>query len=117
MSEIQMSKLSMIACMAVAVLATPAVSHPEDEFGGAARQGIATADYAQQAIDKLIAQKKIPRSWVSATLVNFDFRTKNGVDQYVLTYENSAIKNPAERKLYIFMSTTGQFMSASHSLN
>src|SRR5215217_7158205 len=106
-----MRKLSMSLSLALAMLAAPVAAHPEDEIDSPAMRGRSAAGAAQQAIERLVAQKKLPPSWSNATLVNFDFRNKNGTDQYVLTYENSAIKQPAKRKLYVLMSTNAEFIS------
>jgi len=106
-----------VLSIGLAIVAAPVAAHPEDEIGGAAQRGLSAADHAQQAISKLVAQKKLPPSWANATLVNFDFRNKSGTDQYVLTYENSAIKQPAKRKLFVLMTASGQFISAGYKLS
>jgi hypothetical protein len=107
--------LAMTSAFAAMTLTTPLAAHPEDE-GMFAPRGPSTAELAKQAIDSLVEKKKLPASWSAAKLVSFDFRTKNGVDQYVLIYENSAIKQAAKRKLYVLMSTSGEFLSANHKL-
>jgi hypothetical protein len=48
-------------------------------------------------------------------MTKFDYREKNG-GQYVLTYENPAIKLAAKRKLFVVMTTDGKFVSAGHKL-
>jgi hypothetical protein len=63
-----------------------------------------------------VAKKKLPATWTGAKLVSFDYRTKNGVDQYVLLFENPSVKQAAKRKLYVLMSTSGAFISAKHKL-
>ena len=109
--------LVMAAAAASSLLAAPAAAHPEDEFGNSAPRGPSTTELAQAAIEKLVAQKKLPASWSNAKLSNFDYRDKNGVGQYVVTYENSAIKVAGKRKLYVVMSTSGEFISAGYKLS
>jgi len=111
-----MRKLTVVLAIAVAAsaLGAPAFAHPEDEF---TYRGPSTAELAEAAIGKLITQKKLSPSWASAKLASFDYRSKNGTDQYVLTYENPAVKQAAKRKLYVIMSTSGSFISASHKLS
>jgi Family of unknown function (DUF6488) len=113
-----MGKLSLLIAAAAAslIVAAPAAAHPEDEFGGSISRGPSTSELAQAAIEKLVAQKKLPASWTNAKLAGFDYRTKNGTDQYVLTYENAAIKQPSKRKLYVLMSASGEFISAGYKL-
>lgn len=46
----------------------------------------------------------------------FDYRDRNG-GQYVLTYENAAIKQAAKRKLLVVMTTDGKFVSAGQKVS
>jgi len=110
-----MHKLMMFAAVTTLGLASPAFAHPEDE-GMSAPRGPSTGELAQEEINKMIAQKKLPASWSSAKMTKFDYREKNG-GQYVLTYENAAIKQAAKRKLYVVMTTDGKLVSAGHKLS
>ena len=110
-----MRKLILIASAAFLIPSVPASAHPEDE--SCARRGPSTAELARLAIQKLVEQKKLPASWTKATVSGFDYRDKNGRREYVVTYENTAIKAAAKRKLYVVMSTTGEFISAGHKLS
>ena len=109
-----MRKLILIASFAALGLASPAIAHPEDE-GMSVPRGPSTADLAQDEINKLIAQKKLPGSWASAKMTKFDYRQKDG-GQYVLTYENAKVKEVAKRKLFVIMTTDGKLVSARHKL-
>ena len=110
-----MRKLMIFAAVSVIGLASPAVAHPEDEQSNAAPRGPSTAELAQQEIGKLIARKKLPASWANAKMTKFDYRGKNG-GQYVLIYENAAVKQAAKRKLFVVMTIGGKFVSAGHKL-
>ena len=105
---------AMAAAVSASLFAAPASAHPEDEFG--AYRGPTTSERAQVAIAKLVSEKKLPASWNNATLVAFDYRTKNGVDQYVVTFQNPAVKQSSKRKLYVIMTTGGEFISAGYKL-
>ena len=109
-----MRKLMIFAAVAAICVASPALAHPEDE-GTMVARGPSTAELAQVEINKLIAQKKLPASWSKAKITSFDYREKNG-GQYVLIYENSAIKLASKRKLFVVMTTNGTFVSAAHKL-
>jgi hypothetical protein len=115
--EIPMRKLILIASAACLIPSAPAAAHPEDEFASSAPRGPSTTELAQAAIEKLVQQKKLPASWTKAKVSGFDYREKNGRGEYVVTYENAAIKAAAKRKLYVVMSTTGEFISARHKLS
>ena len=110
-----MRKLSIfLAVVASSMIAAPAIAHPEDEFGGYATRRPSTAEVAQEAINQMVAKKQLPATWTAAKLVSFDVRTRNGIDQYVLMFENTSVKQAAKRKLYVIMSTSSRFISASH---
>jgi hypothetical protein len=110
-----MRKLFLMAGIAALGLASPALAHPEDEYPTAPR-GPSTAELAQEAINRLVAQKKLPASWNGAKMTKFDYRENNG-GQYVLTYENPAIKQAAKRKLFVVMTTDGKLVSTGHKLS
>src|SRR5215213_9794407 len=108
----------MTLCMAVLVAAAPVplIAHPEPAELGEFR-GPTTSELAVEAISNLVRAKKLPASWNSAKLTSFDLRSKNGTDQYVLIFENPAIKVAGKRKLYVLMGTGGQFISAGYKLS
>lgn len=98
----------------VAISATPAIAHPEDEMGGRYERAPTTTELAQQAVVKLVTQAKLPASWTNARVVKSDIRTRKGVEQMVVTFQNDAIRQAAKRKLYVIMTSGGQFISANH---
>lgn len=109
----------LLICLAgasVAIAATPAIAHPEDEMGGRYERAPTTTELAQQAVVKLVTQAKLPASWTNARVVKSDVRTRKGVKQMVITFQNDAIRQVAKRKLYVVMTSDGQFISANHKL-
>ena len=101
-----------VAFIPSAIAFSPVAAHPEPRED----RGPSTTERAQQAVLKLISQAKLPASWANATVTKFDVRSKNGIDQYVIVFENKAIRQPAKRTLYVIMSTSGDFVSAGHKL-
>ena len=71
-----MRKLIMFAAFATFGLVGPALAHPED-FGMSVPRGPSTGELAQEEINKLVAQKKLPASWTSAKMTKFDYRETN----------------------------------------
>ena len=111
-----MRKLTMLAAAASLILVgAPAWAHPEDE-GSDYRRGPSTAEMAQLEINNLVAMKKLPASWTRARMVNVDYRARNG-GQYVLLFENAAIKQPAKRRLYVVMTISGGLVSTGYKLS
>jgi len=48
------------------------------------------AELAQDAVVKLVTQAKLSSSWAKAKAIKTDVRTKNGMQQLVVTFQNKA---------------------------
>lgn len=109
-------RIGILAFAALATLATPVLAHPggHDEQYRPQRKPI--AEVAQEAVVKLVTQAKLPASWSKAKPVKTAMRTKNGVQQWVVTFQNNAERRRSKRVLYVIMSDDGAFVSANHKL-
>ena len=103
--------LSAVAVASMAVVATPAIAHDPLE---ARPQRKPIAELAKEAVVKLVTQSKLPASWAKIDASNSDLRANDGKPQWVVTFENPQIKSASKRKLYVTMTGTGEFVSASH---
>src|SRR5215213_8324086 len=103
-----MKRLALAAALAVSTLSGPAFAHPEPDFEQYSRPPI--SDLAKQALIKLVSQRKLPASWSNAQVAKLDLRVKDGAQQWVVTFTNPAIRVPAQRTLYVLMSTSGEFI-------
>ena len=101
---------------ASAFSATPALAHPEDDFGSRYERAPTRTELAQEAVVKLVAQAKLPATWTDASVTGVQTRTKKGVEQFVVKLENPKIKQAAKRFLYVIMTADGKFISANHKL-
>jgi hypothetical protein len=111
-------RLLVLAVVALGTFATPALAHPEghdNQFRVAERRPV--SELAQEAVVKLVTQAKLPASWVKAKPVKSQVRTKNGAQQWVVTFQNRAERRPTKRLLYVLMTSTGEFISANHKLS
>lgn len=108
--------LTCLAGATFALSAAPANAHPEDEMAGRYERAPSTAELANEAVVKLVAQSKLATSWTKARAVKTVTRTRKGAEQYVVTFRNDAIRQPAKRMLYVIISADGKFVSANHKL-
>lgn len=110
-------RLSFLVFAAAASLSAPALAHPEghDEPSQAERRPV--SELAQDAVVKLVTQGKLPASWSKATQTKRDLRTKNGKQQWVITFHNKAERRRAKQTLYVLMTPDGEFISANHRLS
>ena len=104
--------LCLMALIAVAY-AAPALSHPEpDELS----RPPSVSELAADAISNLVKTKKLPASWTNAKQLSLDLRTKNGAYQYVVVFENPAIKEAGKRKLYVVFGVSRELISTGYKL-
>ena len=101
---------------AVGSLATPAIAHPEGHEEEYRPQRRPIADLAKDSVVKLVTQAKLPASWSKTKATKSELRTRQGAQQWVVTFQNLAERNRAKRVLYVIMSTEGRFISANHRL-
>lgn len=108
---------SMALAAAVAGLSLPAIAHPgghDDEYKPKRRP---IAELAQESVVKLVTQAKLPASWSKVKPLKSEIRSKNGGQQWVVSFQNPAERNRAKRMLYVIMSPEGAFISANHKLS
>ncbi len=105
------------AVAAVAFLAVPALAHPDEHDQQYRVERKPIGQSAQEAVIKLVAQAKLPASWSKAKPLDTKMRTKDGAEQWVVTFRNGQIRNSAKRNLYVIMNTEGGFISANHKLS
>ncbi len=100
---------------AVGSIAVPAVAHP-DGHGEYVPQRRPIAEMAQGSVVKLVTQAKLSASWTKAKPLKSEVRTKNGAQQWVVTFQNPSERVRAKRTLYVIMDADGSFASANHKL-
>lgn len=99
-----------------ASLASPALAHPEGHDNEYRPQRRPIAELAQESVVRLVTQAKLPASWSKVKPAKSAVRTKNGAQQWVVTFQNPAERNRAKRTLYVIMTPDGAFISANHRL-
>ncbi len=61
----------------------------------------------------LVEQGKIDASWKSATIVKSQNKMNGEQAEWVVTFNNTQVSDPAKDTLYIFLSTTGDYIAAN----
>ena len=110
-------RLSFLLFAAVAILSPPVLAHPEGHDEPYRAEPRPISEQAQDAVVKLVTQGKLPASWSKAVQTKRDLRTKNGKQQWVITFHNKAERRRAKRTLYMLMTPGGEFISANHRLS
>lgn len=109
-------RLAYLALIAMTFVPAQVTAHPEGHDVQERVQPRPVAEIAKASIVKLVTQAKLPASWSQAQLIGNRTRTRNGVDQLVITFENRAIRKQSKRRLYVLMTPGGEFISANHKL-
>lgn len=109
-------RFAISALAALAFAAAPALAHPEGHDRQYQAERRPVAELAQDAIVKLVTQAKLPASWAKAEAIKSDVRTRNGAQQWVITFENKADRRRGKRLLFVLMTPEGDFISANHRL-
>ena len=108
----------LIAIVAAGSFSGAALAHPDghdEQFRVAERRPI--PDVAQDAVVKLVSKAKLPASWAKAKPIKSAVRTKNGAQQWVVTFRNNSERRRAKRLLYVLITPGGEFISANHKLS
>ena len=72
---------------------------------------------AEMAVASLIAGGKIDESWSSTTVSSSEKKDFNGSAEWVVTFANDKVTDPAKQKLYVFMSLSGEYIAANYTGN
>ena len=70
---------------------------------------------AVDSIGVLIKKKKLEDSWSKAEFVSIEKKQFGKKMEWLAIYKNSAVKDVAKQKLYIFMKLSGEFLAANYS--
>jgi len=70
-------------------------------------------EFAANRVVILVSNGKIDKSWESVKAALAEQRANGYKTEWVVTFKNSEISEPAKRTLYIFLSSTGEFIAAN----
>ena len=96
--------------------APKADAHPE-RHGPSFIDGEQATYNAQMMKESLVEEKKLESSWllIRRESAKVTKRTMKGREEWMVTFVNEKVKDPAKRTLYVFFTLTGQFVVANHT--
>lgn len=92
---------------------SPAFAHPDHDMIEMESPREVALTSAVDVKARLIERGAIPASWRDVAASNATLRQRNGADEWVVTFRNDAVTNPAERVLYVVLSYTGVYIAAN----
>ncbi len=110
-------RLAFLALAALTVVGTPVAAHPDGHDNQYSAERRPIAEIAKDSVVKLVTQAKLAASWSKAASTGSQMRTKNGAEQWVITFGNKATRVRAKQRLYVPMTPDGEFISANHKLS
>ena len=70
---------------------------------------------ASEIINNLVKQKVIDKSWISTPVIHVEQKTFNGKKEWVVSFLNEEIADAKKRKLYVFLTLSGNYIAANYT--
>ncbi len=70
---------------------------------------------ATEIVAVLVKKEKLDESWASVTASSVEEKTFNGNPEWVVLFVNDKITDPAKQKLYIFLTSGGDYIAANYT--
>ncbi|GGN55975.1 hypothetical protein GCM10011349_33190 [Novosphingobium indicum] len=103
-----------VAAVSAMALGAPACAHPEGHENHARSERKPVRVSAKEAVVKLVTQSKLPASWAKVEAGDAALKPVGGESRWVVTFENAAIREASQRKLYVVLTASGEFVSAGY---
>ncbi len=68
---------------------------------------------ATKQISRLVEAEKLASSWELSRLKTVEMRELEEANEYVVTFSNSKVADPAKATLYIFLTEAGEYLAAN----
>jgi hypothetical protein len=78
-------------------------------------EGKTAQKMASMEIKRLVKERKIGLSWLSATYLKSVEKKFGSEKEWVVIFKNGKIKNNKKKKLYVFLSSFGDFLAANYT--
>lgn len=107
-----------IALFSLALLLAAPVSafaHPEDEVFVQRSPQLMAASRAGYVVETMTTRGVIEASWRNLSPASVVQRQRNGAAEWVVTYRNDAIANPARPTLYVMLTPAGDYIAANYT--
>lgn len=90
-------------------------NHPKHELLDEAKCSTEIQEIAKKEVKRLVLEKKVPKSWKSASILKMGKAQNAFTDDWVVVFENLKIKNKTKQNLYIFIGAYGDFAAANYT--
>ncbi len=98
------------------VMAGPGHDHGHSHAQAPVNQEVAEKN-ADKVITSLVERGKIDKIWSSTKASSVDKKQVSGRTEWVVTYNNEKIADKDKQKLYVFLTTGGEYIAANYTGN
>ncbi len=95
----------------------PAGAHPDHDMYEAENPRELAMASAVNIVARMIERGAIPASWSAIHPGGASLRQRNGVNEWVVTFQNPAVADSAQRTLYVMLTVSGVYIAANYSGN
>lgn len=96
-------------------ITAPAIAHPEHDMVEEENPRLLALNSASYVVGRMVERNAIPASWRNIEPTSALLRQRNGADEWVVTFQNDAIADPAERTLYVMLTYGGVYIAANYT--
>ncbi|MEQ1708194.1 MAG: DUF6488 family protein [Terricaulis sp.] len=105
-----------LSALALAFAAVgPAYAHPEHDMYGTENPRLMAVTSAMSVVDRLVERGAVEASWRGREPVSANLRQRNDATEWVVTFQNDAIRNLEQRTLYVMLTQGGVYLAANYS--
>ena len=72
-------------------------------------------DAAKKVVKTMVSEKAVDPSWTKASVSGAEKRAREDKTEWVVILDNTAVSDESKRRLYVFLSETGEYLAANHS--
>lgn len=70
---------------------------------------------ATKIIENFIKQKTLDKNWVSIPVNSSEKKRFNGKEEWVVSFVNKKVTDAKKRKLYVFLTLSGDYIAANYT--
>jgi hypothetical protein len=105
-----------VVALALAMsVAAPAAAHPDHDMYEQENPRLLAVNSASYVVERMVERNAVPASWRDIEPTSAVLRQRNNATEWVVTFQNDAITNPAERTLYVMLTQSGVYIAANYT--
>lgn len=105
-----------LGLLPITAMAGSGHDHGHSHSNAPVNQATATTT-ATTIVAEFVKRKKLGESWASIKAGSVEKKEYKGSSEWVVSFVNDKITDPAKRTLYVFLTLTGDYIAANYTGN